>query len=150
MPPLPSLDGLQLIWDELCGGNALPPHSAFGPEILKPWLSHLAIVEVHQGPRRFYYRLAGSVLEDRFGIDFTGRWLEDLRIPGSPGYWEQHYAAVAQTRRPQQGSVAHFDPRFNQKVCNWLMLPLLPDLKPRGGPGPLDLVILVAVAFAKA
>jgi hypothetical protein len=141
------LDRLLGTWEEARGDAPLPPHSRFGAEQLRPWLPSVTLVEVYPGPRRFFYRLAGTELERIYGMSFAGRWLEDLRIPGSDGYWEKQYAAVAASRQPLGGSVAHFDLERNQKTCRWLMLPLLPDRAPMGGTGPLDLVILACVLF---
>jgi hypothetical protein len=143
-----SLDDLFRLWEKLRGEAELPLHSAFGPEVLRPWLPNLLIVEVHQAQKRFYYRLAGTALSARYNMNFTGRWLEDMRIEGSPGYWEANFAATAEMRAPRLGAVPQFDPHFNQRRCSWLMLPLEPDLPPRGGPGPLELVILGCVVFS--
>ncbi|MDY0872195.1 PAS domain-containing protein [Dongia rigui] len=142
-----SLDDLFRLWENLRGTAEMPLHSAFGPEVLRPWLPNLLIVEVHRAEKRFYYRLAGTALSARYNMNFTGRWLEDMRIEGSPGYWEANFAATAAMREPRLGAVPQFDADFNQRRCTWLMLPLVPDLPPRGGPGPLDLVILGCVLF---
>ncbi len=143
-----SLDDLLRLWEGLRGEAALPPHSAFTPEILRRWLPNILIVEVHRGEKRFYYRLAGTALNAYYNMTFTGRWLEDMRIDGSPGYWEANFAATAAMREPRLGAVPQFDADFNQRRCSWLMLPLEPDLPPRGGPGPLELVILGCVLFS--
>ena len=71
-----------------------------------------------------------------------------MRIDGSPGYWEANFAATSAMREPRLGAVPQFDADFNQRRCSWLMLPLEPDLPPRGGPGPLELVILGCVLFS--
>ena len=143
-----SLDDLFRLWSDLRGQSALPRHSDFTPEILRPWLPNILVVEVHRATKRFYYRLAGTALSARYNMNFTGRWLEDMRIAGSPGYWEANFSRAAETREPILGTVPRFDADFNQRRCNWLMLPLQPDLPPRGGPGPLDLVILACVLFS--
>ena len=116
-----NLDDLMQLWSDLRGSAPLPLHSAFGPELLRPWLPNIAIVEVHRGAKRFYYRLAGSGLGTRYDTNFTGRWLEDMRINGSPGYWEANYAACTTERAPRLGAVPRFDDAFNQRACSWLM-----------------------------
>ncbi len=144
------LDHLLRLWEAKRGGDAMPVQSAFGAEDLRPWLPNVALIEVHAGPKRFFYRLAGTALVTRYGVNFTGRWLEDLRIPDSPGYWEQQYALTAAEKTPRLGAVPQFDADYNQRSCSWLMLPLIPDLAPRGGPGPIELVILACVQFNAA
>lgn len=143
-----SLDDLLRLWEGLRGAAELPPHSAFTPEVLRRWLPNILIVEVHRGEKRFYYRLAGTALNAHCNMNFTGRWLEDMRIEGSPGYWEANFTTTAALREPRLGAVPQFDADFNQRRCSWLMLPLEADLPARGGPGPLELVILGCVLFS--
>ncbi len=141
---------MRRLWDaaalEAGGDGALPPQSRFDAFALRPWLPNVILVEVHRGPKRFFYRLTGSHIDEMYGQNFTGRWLEDLRIAGSEGYWERSYAQVAAERRPLTDTIGHVDLARNQMMCSWIMLPLRPDLPPRG-PGPMDLVILVGIMF---
>ena len=142
---------MRRLWDGAAmevgnGGGALPPQSRFDAFALRPWLPNVILVEVHRGPKRFFYRLTGSHVDEMYGQNFTGRWLEDLRIVGAEGYWEKSYARVAAERRPLTGMVAHVDMARNQVMCSWIMLPLRPDLPPHGA-GPMDLVILAGIMF---
>lgn len=142
---------LRRLWDAARaqdgrGEDALPRQSRFDAFALRPWLPNVILLEVHRGPKRFFYRLTGSRIDEMYGQNFTGRWLEDLRIGGSEGYWERSYAQVAAERRPLTGTVGHVDLARNQMMCSWIMLPLEPDLPPRG-PGPMELVILVGIMF---
>jgi hypothetical protein len=142
---------LRRLWDVAAanaGGDAdaLPRQSRFDAFALRPWLPNVILLEVHPGPKRFFYRLTGTRIDEMYGQCFAGRWLEDLRISGSEGYWERNYAIVADTRRPHSGSVAHVDLARNQMMCTWTMLPLAPDLPPRG-PGPAQLIILAGIMF---
>jgi hypothetical protein len=138
--------GMRRLWDGAGGGQTLPPQSAFDAFALRPWLPNVILVEVHRGTKRFFYRLTGSRIDEMYGQNFTGRWLEDLRIPGSAGYWERNYAKVAAELAPLTGSVEHVDLAHNQMMCNWIMLPLQPDLPARGD-GVLELVILAGIMF---
>ncbi len=142
-----ALAGLRRLWEEAGGTEELPPQSAFDAFVLRPWLGNIAMVEVHGGPKRFFFRLTGSKIDHVYGRNFTGQWLEDPRIAGSEGYWEKMYARVVDERQPLPGSVAIFDPRWNQKMCRWLLLPLRADLPPRGGPNATGLVVLACVMF---
>lgn len=137
---------MRRLWDQAGGKDGLPRQSHFDAFALRPWLPNVILVEVHRGPKRFFFRLTGSNIDEMYGQNFTGRWLEDLRIAGSEGYWESNYARVATERKPLTGAVAHVDLSRNQMMCSWIMLPLLPDLPPRG-PGPMDLVILAGIMF---
>lgn len=146
-----AVGALRQLWDvtgqrEAAVAGGLPRQSLFDAFALKPWLPNIILLEVHDGPKRFFYRLTGSHIDEMYGQNFTGRWLEDLRIAGSPGYWERNYGQVAKERRPLTGAVSHVDLARNQMMCNWIMLPLHPDLPPKG-PGPMELVILAGVMF---
>lgn len=138
--------GMRRLWDAARSGDALPPQSKFDAFALRPWLPNVILVEVHRGPKRFFFRLTGSCIDEKYGRNFTGHWLEDLRIAGSDGYWESNYARVAAERAPRTGSVPYIDPARNQMMCNWIMLPLAPDRPPRAG-GVVELVILAGIMF---
>lgn len=141
------LAALLVHWTALKGTRALPRHSQLDPVGLWPWLGSLLLVEVHDGPRRFYYRLTGTIVDERYGDNFTGRWLEDLTIPGSEGYWLSAYQRMAEGRTPLGGRVIQYDDRRNAKPCEWLMLPLEGDLPPRGGPAYAGLLVATCVDF---
>lgn len=141
-----ALASLQRLWAAAGSVDALPPQSKFDAFALRPWLPNVILLEVHRGPKRFYYRLTGSRIDKMYGQNFTGRWLEDLRIPGSDGYWERNYAKVADERAPLSGTVPHMDLARNQIMCRWVMLPLAADLPPRGG-AAIELVILAGLMF---
>jgi hypothetical protein len=70
--------GLRALWSRLKGEARVPLRSAFSPEVLKPWLPNIAVVEAVGTPPRFRVRLAGTAAVSFAGRDFTDRFLDDV------------------------------------------------------------------------
>src|SRR3546814_14368889 len=45
---------------------------------MRPWLGNLSLVEVRHDPLRFRFRLCGSSVVDRIGLDLTGGDLDAI------------------------------------------------------------------------
>ncbi len=65
------------LWLELRGDRLLPERTVFTPEILKPWLGNLLLIDVG-ADGRYRYRLYGSNFVYRFGVEMTKRTVDDL------------------------------------------------------------------------
>lgn len=76
----PALRSLYELWDHQRGTRQAPPRTDFPPELLRPWLGHLVVLDcLDDGD--FRYRLYGSHLVELFGFDLTGKTVsstEDL------------------------------------------------------------------------
>ena len=85
-----AIAALRALWIQLRGEARVPLRSAFSPELLKPWLPNIVIVEaVGTPPPRFRVRLAGTAVVRLAGRDFTDKFLDDLIPP------EQYEVTVA-------------------------------------------------------
>ena len=73
----PQLAGLLAFWESVRDERPLPARREFRAEDFQPWFGHIAIIELHDGPKRLYVRLAGTAINRYDGADFTGRYLED-------------------------------------------------------------------------
>ncbi len=71
----PRLENLLSYWLQKCGGRAMPLRDELPVHELKPWLGHLALIEVG-GERRI--RLCGTNLIRRFGREATGLSADEL------------------------------------------------------------------------
>ena len=71
------LDSLLALWNEKRGKRAMPSRSDLAVSALKPWLGHLAILDLNNG-KGATFRLCGTNLRDRFGGEMTGRQVEAL------------------------------------------------------------------------
>ena len=76
-----AIAALRALWIELKGEARVPLRSAFGPELLKPWLPNIVIVEAVGTKPRFRVRLAGTAVVRFAGRDFTDKFLDDVIPP---------------------------------------------------------------------
>jgi hypothetical protein len=86
------------LWVERCAGRSLPERNDFDPVQLKPWLGNLALIEVGD-ERRYRYRLYGTNFVFRFGVEMTGRTLDELPSEQSAAI-RRDYDAVVQSGQP--------------------------------------------------
>jgi hypothetical protein len=96
----PKFESLLRLWEERRGARTLPCRRDFLPEELKAWMGHLAIVSLHDGPRRFFAELAGEMVVQYDGADFTGKYLEDAIPPRVVAALVAPYDAAIEHRRP--------------------------------------------------
>ena len=64
-------------WSARRAPGRLPGRQDIDPIEMRPWLKHLVLADVVDG-KRLRYRLAGTEMVERWGADFTGRFLEDV------------------------------------------------------------------------
>lgn len=96
------LSDLQILWDQMRGGRTMPPRTELTPRALRPWLGHLALIELGSDGSAMF-RLCGDNLMGRFGGEFTNRAVADLGDEVRPAI-ENYIARVRQTRAPQSGT----------------------------------------------
>ena len=95
--PMPMLeiddDRLQRLfayWQGKGGDRLFPSKSEIDPVDFSYVLGYVTLVDVEASPRRYRFRLDGSILVQLSGMDYTGRYLDDL-----PG--EQYVAFIKET-----------------------------------------------------
>lgn len=96
---------LRQLWSELKGGARVPLRGAFGPEVLKPWLSNIVIVEARGTPPRFLIRLAGTAAVSFAGRDFTGRFLDEVIPPDHYETTVEPYLYAIETAQPAEDDI---------------------------------------------
>ncbi len=92
------LSRLYDLWSGLCAGRSLPERTSFTPEILKPWLGNLLLIDV-AADGQYRYRLYGSNFVYRFGVEMTKRTVDDLP-PEQSAAIRRDYDAVVRTFLP--------------------------------------------------
>ncbi|MGC9954531.1 MAG: PAS domain-containing protein [Rhizomicrobium sp.] len=116
------LTGLRALWDAKRQERAMPSRDDFGIHELKPWLGHLALLDV-AGERTF--RLCGTNLSARFGGDMTGCRVAEVIAALRQGVTEQ-VAKACETKTPV--AVKNYIPvRGQQVIYSELILPLSQD-----------------------
>lgn len=87
------------------------------------------MVDVENRPRRFRFRLVGTAIVDSFGLDTTGRYLEEVGFSDRAPSVQAHYGAVAATAEPSCHQV-HFTRGSGRFLAyERLILPLASDGK---------------------
>ena len=92
------LSQLYELWKEKRGERVVPCRADFTPEVLKPWLGNLILIEVCEDGQ-YRYRLYGSAFVDRFGVEMTKRSVEDLPRDQATAI-RRDYDAVVRSKTP--------------------------------------------------
>jgi hypothetical protein len=87
-------------WNALRGDAAMPPKSAIDPVDFRYILGYVTLVDVEADPRRYRFRLDGSILVRLSGMDYTGRYLDDLGMPDYIDFIAAGYDLVVDSRTP--------------------------------------------------
>ena len=77
-------------WAEKRGDRRFPAKAEIDPVEFPYILGYVTLVDVEREPRRYRFRLDGSILVALSGTDYTGRYLDEL-----PG--EQYVAFIRET-----------------------------------------------------
>jgi hypothetical protein len=116
------LTSLKALWDAKRQERPMPSRDDFGIQELKPWLGHLALVDV-TGEQTF--RLCGTNLVTRFGGDMTGKRVAEVIAALQQGVIDQIVKAC-ETKTPvavKSSISAHGQP----VIYSELILPLSQD-----------------------
>jgi hypothetical protein len=81
---------LLVYWLEKRGDRLFPAKAEIDPVEFPYILGYVTLVDVERDPRRYRFRLDGSILVSLSGTDYTGRHLDEL-----PG--EQYVAFIRET-----------------------------------------------------
>jgi hypothetical protein len=66
-------------WNTIRGAREMPRRRDLDPAALGPaLLPHVAIVELREAGQRPRFRLVGTEIVQRFGMDFSGRYLDEF------------------------------------------------------------------------
>ena len=77
-------------WLEKRGDRPFPAKAEVDPVEFPYILGYVTLVDVEPSPRRYRFRLDGSILVELSGMDYTGRYLDEL-----PG--EEYVAFIVET-----------------------------------------------------
>lgn len=137
MSDLPTITEARLValydyWSSKRGGRAMPTRADIDPVEMGRWLGNLLLIDV-TAEGRFIYRLYGTGFVDSFGIDMTGRTVDELPQDQQERV-RVDYEAVRNSRLPRarlytavfQRPRAGIRPQPEAQVTTWerLVLPL--------------------------
>jgi hypothetical protein len=101
----PMIRALYAWWSSNRGPGGLPDRRSFDPAAFKAMMPNLVIADAEPDPFRIRYRLVGTRVAQFTGVDFTGRYLDDLIALGSTSAWQDQYKAAFANRQPMFGSI---------------------------------------------
>ena len=87
-------------WLEKCGERPFPGKAAIDPVEFAFVLGYVTLVEVEREPRRYRFRLDGSILVELSGADYTGRYLHELPGEEYVAFIKETYDRVADSGEP--------------------------------------------------
>lgn len=96
----PTLGRLWTYWLGRCRDGALPARRDLDPLDIPFALSRLALVDVLRAPLRFRFRLMGTDIVSRMGVDLTGKMLDQYPDPEQRQLMLERYRHVAETAAP--------------------------------------------------
>jgi len=68
-------------WRGKAGERQMPMPAEIEPLDFKFILGYVTLVDVELQPRRYFFRLDGSILASLSGMDYTGKYLDQLGMP---------------------------------------------------------------------
>jgi hypothetical protein len=124
------LVGLWRYWQRKCGERPMPFRSDIDPMEIPAALPYVMLVE--REASRFRYRLAGTAVVEAYGMELTGRYVDEIFPPQRRVIAEQHYATVYDTGRPIAAINRYTNSRGVDHVASRLILPLAASGAPAG------------------
>ena len=101
----PILKRVIAYWDGKCGSRDWPSRSDLDP--LEFWFAvgYVSLIDVHpaapSGGRRYFFRLDGTRQVELFGVDFTGKYLDERADAESRDVAELSFGAAIDEGKPQ-------------------------------------------------
>jgi len=87
-------------WRGLCTDGMVPAKEAIDPLDFRYILGYVTLVDVEAAPRRYRFRLDGSRLVELSGVDYTGKYLDQLGMPDYIDFIAATYDRVVDGGRP--------------------------------------------------
>jgi hypothetical protein len=122
-------DGLRRLyryWQDKRAGRRYPSRSDIDPIDFAYVLGWIMLIDVSHDPLKFRFRLYGSELAGRLGVDMTGKYLDQHPQPEWRAYLGRSWADLVEKGEPTHG---FFDRVIEQRKRSFesLRLPLSSD-----------------------
>lgn len=99
----PNLRRIYAYWNNVRGPRALPAWRDFDAQHLSFIVSNMLLIEVHDAPQRFRFRLHGPQLAWRIGYDMTGKLVDEIPHPQNRAVLLERCRWLVANRRPYLG-----------------------------------------------
>lgn len=113
-------------WDRKRGDRVMPRRADIDPTEITALLPNLRLTEVLDGGTRYRYRLVGTAIVAAYGVESTGRYLDEL-CGERRDFVEGLYRAVCDRRRPLYAKTAYLGPWQAPNIASRVMAPLSED-----------------------
>lgn len=91
-------------WLDKKGGRAMPSRSDIDPSEIKDLLPNVILTRLEYQPFRVLYRLIGTKAVENAGIDYSGRYLDEIDFVSEFGTdWPGTYRNIADEKQPVLG-----------------------------------------------
>jgi hypothetical protein len=114
-------------WQGKRGERRMPRRSDIEPSEIVPLLPNLMIIEVLGGGKRQRYRLVGTAIVETFGVEFTGKYLDQVFSGAHLRSHVENYRIIARAKCPLLLSRRYHSPIGGALICHRLVMPLSED-----------------------
>lgn len=123
------LQRLFAYWNAKRGDRLFPTRAEVDPVDFPYILGYVTLVDVEAEPRRYFFRLDGSILVELSGMNYTGKYLDELPMEEYSDFIKQTYDIVVDTAAPYR---YRKDGLFDRQIFSeeTLILPLGDPEKP--------------------
>lgn len=91
-------------WTGKKAGRQMPSRADLDPSEIKDLLPNVILTRLEYGPFRVLYKLIGTRAVENAGMDYSGRYLDELDFVSEFGTdWPGTYRIIADTREPVFG-----------------------------------------------
>lgn len=116
-------------WRRKKGDRVAPTRADIDPAEIKTLLPHLGMVDVQRAPLRFRYRLVGTEISQGYGLDLTGRYLDEMDLDDHQIDITENYTNAAESGEPSCATLEYSRKDGRHIRYERLVLPLSSDGK---------------------
>lgn len=114
-------------WCAARGNRQFPRRADIDPIDIARLLPNLMLSEIERDPLRIWYRVVGTAVVARTGLDFTRRYLDDTPFADATAAWRRLYEEMLETGEPIFGQDFVIMPGGAPLHSEFCMLPLARD-----------------------
>ena len=123
----PRLRELHDHWLGMRAGRHMPSRADFDPVDVPRLLPHLLLFDVEPGTDRLKVRVAGTLVVEMYGGDYTGRYFDEIDFGDRRTAVLQGYSVCLRTRQPYISEQTYWTPLKIARRVERLILPLSDD-----------------------
>lgn len=117
------LAAFQALWEERRAGRPLPERRDFQAEDFRPWMGHVCITRLEPETDRYRMTLCGTAAAEYFGVDLTGKLIDDVFPQQRFGWLFDIYRECGRTRRPVTRTTPPFTYEGTYRALRRVLLP---------------------------